>query len=773
HRASQTARSALPPFVSPQRRGVRTPPPPRVTALTRRSISAPQPLDEARQRSHGPPLLPSTPPPLPPARPPPSFSPPIRGNLCHPSYSHIPLSDCFPPKFGQEEDRTYPSQSLPTSPRVFFSPFGNASETSLPIIQRAAIRSVYQKNYLHPRLTPKFPSQEGRSMGRNFFSHALKKVSSPSSIPPAISSRQNTFPSLLCSEKTISSHSRGKFSLASPTAAPSRRKKAMASSLKKYTPAHAVERTLPSTSYEKTLSSRSVERRKPFIPPRPERSSSSSAVSSNIFSQRVHSKRSLRNGETARTTGMPLNPTASSYKHLISSSEPSLYSDEVEVERLPSSSLSMAKQKAIHSPHPKAAKNYLLSSHGQARHPATLFSPHSLSPSKQLCLHKVEEKVDFSSPSPSIMEIPPRRSQPPHFSEKQKKEADEPSRPSVQRLSYLEWLAQNESKHLSSRSSPTSSTLWISPQRETTWKASTFTPQKYPIGKGRTGCVYQAIENATQRVVALKIMSKETLLSMGIQKQIKNEISIHSSLEIFFKYMNENFDFYEIIKFVFFSHLNIIKLLGHFEDPKTLFLVLEFANLDSLRHLLRQMKGPLQEKQTAHYIYQIATALEYLHAHAIIHRDIKPENILVHFLSQDALKAASLNSSLYYFGVIKLADMGFACRLEKSRPKRRTVCGTMDYIPPEIASRSLYDQSVDLWCLGVTLYELLVGVPPFSASIQEDIFDKIEAVHFRFPSKFPSEAKKLILQLCQKDASQRLSAKAILTHPWIRRHVSV
>lgn len=133
----------------------------------------------------------------------------------------------------------------------------------------------------------------------------------------------------------------------------------------------------------------------------------------------------------------------------------------------------------------------------------------------------------------------------------------------------------------------------------------------------------------------------------------------------------------------------------------------------------------------------------------MIHRDIKPENLL-----------------LDHEGRLKIADFGWSVQ---SRSKRHTMCGTLDYLAPEMVENKAHDYAVDNWTLGILCYEFLYGVPPFEAESQGDTFRRIMKVDLSFPSTpcVSTEAKDLILRLLVKDSSKRLSLQKIMEHPWI------
>lgn len=196
-----------------------------------------------------------------------------------------------------------------------------------------------------------------------------------------------------------------------------------------------------------------------------------------------------------------------------------------------------------------------------------------------------------------------------------------------------------------------------------------------PLGKGKFGRVYLAKEKSTGFVCALKVQHKSELQAGKIERQVRREIEIQSNL----------------------AHTNILRLYGHFHDAKRIFLILEFAAQGELyKHLRKAQKFP--EWRAAQYIAQMTSALRYLHSKHIMHRDIKPENILVGI-----------------HGEIKISDFGWSVHAPNNR--RNTMCGTLDYLPPEMvkpgSQDNYYDEKVDIWSLGVLMYEFLCGEAPF------------------------------------------------------------
>lgn len=145
------------------------------------------------------------------------------------------------------------------------------------------------------------------------------------------------------------------------------------------------------------------------------------------------------------------------------------------------------------------------------------------------------------------------------------------------------------------------------------------------------------------------------------------------------------------------------------------------------------------------------SALQYCHANNVIHRDIKPENILI-----------GLNHEL------KISDFGWSVHSPSSR--RQTVCGTIDYLPPEMLQRNSYDDTVDLWCLGVLTYEFLVGKPPFESKEVRTTYQRIMSVEFSYPDYVIPSARDFISSLLKQNPKMRMPLEKAKNHPWIVEH---
>jgi len=180
--------------------------------------------------------------------------------------------------------------------------------------------------------------------------------------------------------------------------------------------------------------------------------------------------------------------------------------------------------------------------------------------------------------------------------------------------------------------------------------------------------------------------------------------------------------------------------------------MLEMAPGGELYALL-QKKGSFSEARSAWYFKQMVEAIAYCHNKRIIHRDIKPENILI------GLK-----------DTLKIADFGWAVHAPTSR--RETFCGTLDYLPPEMVQSKKYKQTVDVWGLGVLLYEFLCGKPPFEDNTEKGTYAKIRRSTPVFPSSITKEARELITKLLAKNPSERMTLQEVLAHPWVAQNCS-
>ena len=250
------------------------------------------------------------------------------------------------------------------------------------------------------------------------------------------------------------------------------------------------------------------------------------------------------------------------------------------------------------------------------------------------------------------------------------------------------------------------------------------------LGKGAYGEV-QLVQHIPSKVqYALKVIKKRNLSRSSSLKMMQREIQVQKKL----------------------IHPNIIRLHGHIEDMENLYLVLEYAEKGNLFHYIRKRKK-LTEEEAWYFFTQVCTGVNYLHEGSITHRDLKPENILI------------TSSNL-----AKICDFGWCA---EGNSERSTYCGTLDYMAPEILKGYQYTNSVDVWALGVLLYEMLHGCPPFNAKNDSEKSRLIRLGNFRFAEEVPEDCRDLIRSILQGTAEARPSVLEVLAHPWVDRVLQV
>lgn len=198
---------------------------------------------------------------------------------------------------------------------------------------------------------------------------------------------------------------------------------------------------------------------------------------------------------------------------------------------------------------------------------------------------------------------------------------------------------------------------------------------------------------------------------------------------------------------------NIVNFEHFFEDSENVYILLELCQNQTLNELLRRRKR-LTELEIKCYIVQILNALIFIHSNHIIHRDLKLSNL---FLSNHM--------------EIKVGDFGLATKVSYEGERKKTVCGTPNYIAPEILESKSggHSYEADVWSLGVIIYTLLIGKPPFETSDVKKTYRKIKANDYIFPENviISVEARNLIESLLVLDPTQRLSLENIYEHDFL------
>jgi len=254
--------------------------------------------------------------------------------------------------------------------------------------------------------------------------------------------------------------------------------------------------------------------------------------------------------------------------------------------------------------------------------------------------------------------------------------------------------------------------------------------QSVTLGTGTFGRVYLVRHKPSGKYYAMKTLKKTEVVRLKQVEHINSEKQILSSIR----------------------HPFIVNLYRSFQDEKYLFMLLEYViGGEMFSHLRRA--GRFSNEVTRFYAAEIVLALEYLHSLNIVYRDLKPENLLID-----------------HQGHIKITDFGFSKRVED---RTWTLCGTPEYLAPEIIQSKGHGKAVDWWALGILIFEMLAGYPPFFDDNPFGIYEKILGGRIQFPSHFDPNAKDLIRKLLAADRTRRLGnlkggATDIKTHKWFK-----
>lgn len=246
------------------------------------------------------------------------------------------------------------------------------------------------------------------------------------------------------------------------------------------------------------------------------------------------------------------------------------------------------------------------------------------------------------------------------------------------------------------------------------------------VGEGSFGKVYKGRRKYTGKTVALKF----------ILKHGKSEKDIHS--------LRQEIEILRKLK-----HENIIEMLDAFESPQEFCVVTEFAQ-GELFEVLEDDKC-LPEEEVQGIAKQLVRALHYLHSHRIIHRDMKPQNILIGPGS-----------------VVKLCDFGFARAMSANTVVLRSIKGTPLYMAPELVREQPYNHTADLWSLGVILYELFVGQPPFYTNSVYALIRHIVKDPVKYPDNMSANFRSFLKGLLNKVPQHRLTWPTLLEHPFVK-----
>lgn len=254
------------------------------------------------------------------------------------------------------------------------------------------------------------------------------------------------------------------------------------------------------------------------------------------------------------------------------------------------------------------------------------------------------------------------------------------------------------------------------------------------IGEGGYAQVWKVMHKATGRIQAAKILHKAGIAAeLMDDKQQLREFTLLSKLD----------------------HPNIVRVVGLYEDKLRYYVITEYCQGGELFALLARRKV-FTEAEAGRIMGQLISAVAYCHERKVIHRDLKPENVLVEGDGSDlSVKIADFGSSAFMDPYGHLTDF----------------CGSPYYVAPEVLSQC-YNEKCDMWSLGILMYVLLTGKPPYKGHTDDSILHAVAkgALDLTGITEMEAEARDLVQKLLVKTVPERLSAEQALAHPWIRKY---
>ena len=256
------------------------------------------------------------------------------------------------------------------------------------------------------------------------------------------------------------------------------------------------------------------------------------------------------------------------------------------------------------------------------------------------------------------------------------------------------------------------------------------------LGKGTLSKCYELTDAENKKIFAAKVIQKSALVKSRAKQKLISEIKIHKSC----------------------NHPNIVSFEHFFEDTENVYILLELCQNQTLNDLLKRRKR-LTELEVQCYLVQLIKALKYLHSHRIIHRDLNLSNLFITEKME-----------------LKVGDFGEATKLDFEGERKRTVCGTPNYIAPEILDgKTGHSYEVDIWALGIIIYILIIGRPPFETRDVKTTYKRIKMNAYSYPENaiISEAAKNLICQILVTDPSKRPSLDTILIHDFFTQGISI
>ncbi|XP_043554964.1 serine/threonine-protein kinase PLK2-like [Chiloscyllium plagiosum] len=249
------------------------------------------------------------------------------------------------------------------------------------------------------------------------------------------------------------------------------------------------------------------------------------------------------------------------------------------------------------------------------------------------------------------------------------------------------------------------------------------------LGKGGFARCYEMTDLSSKRIYAVKVIPHSRVSKPHQKEKIEKEIELHKSL----------------------SNKHIVKFYHNFEDDENIYIFLEHCSHKSLAHILKARRT-LTEPEVRYYLRQIILGLKYLHVRDILHRDLKLGNFFV-------------NENME----VKVGDFGLATKLLPVDQRKRTICGTPNYLAPEVLNKQGHGPEADIWSLGCVMYTMLSGRPPFETSDLKDTYRCIRAVEYSMPSSFSAAAKDLVSSILKKNPEQRPTLDAVMHHDFFTK----
>uniref|UniRef100_A0A665UM51 Serine/threonine-protein kinase PLK3 n=1 Tax=Echeneis naucrates TaxID=173247 RepID=A0A665UM51_ECHNA len=240
---------------------------------------------------------------------------------------------------------------------------------------------------------------------------------------------------------------------------------------------------------------------------------------------------------------------------------------------------------------------------------------------------------------------------------------------------------------------------------------------------------YEMTDLSNNKMYAVKVIPQSRVSKPHQRDKITNEIELHKTL----------------------SHKHVVKFSHHFEDQENIYIFLELCSRKSLAHIWKA-RHTLTEPEVRYYLRQIISGLKYLHSRGILHRDLKLGNFFV-------------NENME----LRLGDFGLAAKLETVEQRKKTICGTPNYLAPEVLNRQGHGIESDVWSLGCVMYTLMCGSPPFETLDLKETYKCIKEVRYNLPSTLSPAAQKLISGILQKNPSDRLTLDQILNHEFFTK----